>query len=199
MWSKVLALTVLGGFAISGVAFADTAMNTALPAPIAPLSGMILYHDAKLHFAIAYPPHWAVNPNYSENAFGPGSNVHGVSFTVSPKRTKGTNLASDTALMVLSAPGACDAARFFDTPQAAKTVTEAGRTYSVASVSDAAAGNRTEETVYALAGTSPCLVVRYRIHYSAIENYPPGTVKAFDHDALMKTMGRMRRSLAVMK
>jgi hypothetical protein len=184
-----------------GVVAAGTAMAATFNAgnPIAPLSGMILYHDAKMHFAIAHPPHWTVDPNYIDETLGPGKEIHGVAFTISPKRAEGTNLAGDTSLAVLSLPGACEASRFLDSPQDAKTVTQAGRTYSVATSSDAGAGNRMEETVYALAGTSPCLAVRYYIHYSVLQNYDPGTVKEFDRDALMKTLGRMRRSLAVMK
>lgn len=199
MRSKVLALALMGGAIIAGGAFADTTLNTNMSAPIAPLSGMILYHDAKMHFAIAYPPHWTVNPNYTDETMGPGKEIHGVAFTVSPARTKGTNLASDTSLDVLTLPGACDASHFVDSPQDVKSVTMAGRTYSTATASDAGAGNRYEETIYALSGTSPCLAVRYFIHYNVIENYPAGTVKAFDRDALMKTFGRMRRSLALMK
>jgi hypothetical protein len=199
MRSKVLALALAGSFAIAGGAYADTTLNTKQPAPIAPLSGMILYHDAKMHFAIAYPPHWTVNPGYADETMGPGKEIHGVAFSVSPMRTKGTNLASDTSLDVLTLPGACDASRFVNSPQDVKTVTLSGRTYSKATASDAGAGNRYEETIYALAGTSPCLAVRYYIHYSAIENYTAGAVKEFDRDALMKTFGRMRRSLAIMK
>jgi hypothetical protein len=199
MRSKILALALMGRFAISGGALADTTLSTSLPAPIAPLSGMILYHDAKMHFAIAHPPRWTVVPNYTDDKLGHKRTIHGVAFTVASVRTQGTNLAADTSLAVLTLPGACDASRFLENPQDVKTVTEAGRTYSVATSSDAGAGNRREETVYALQGTSPCLAVRYFIHYSAIENYAPGTVKAFDRDALIKTLGRMRRSLAIMK
>jgi hypothetical protein len=198
MRSKVLILA-LTGFAIAGGAFADTTLNANQPAPIAPLSGMILYHDTKMHFAIAYPPHWTVNAAYTDTTMGPGKEIHGVAFTVSATRIKGTNLAGDTSLDVLSMPGACDASRFVDSPQDVKTVTLSGRTYSTATASGAAAGNRYEETIYALQGTSPCLAVRYYVHYSAIENYPAGTVKEFDSDALKKTFGRMRRSLAIMK
>ncbi len=184
---------------MAGGALADTTLNTTMAAPIAPLSGMILYHDAKMHFAIAYPPHWTVNPSFTDDTLGPGKEVHGVAFTVSPARTEGTNLSSDTSLSILSLPGACDASRFLSNPQGAKTVTEAGRAYSYATGSDAAMGNRYEETVYALTGTQPCLAIRYFIHYTAIENYDSGAVKAFDRDTLIKTFGRMRRSLAVMK
>jgi hypothetical protein len=198
MRSRYFLVSVIG-IVVAWAATAGAVLNTSTPAPIMPLSGMILYHDAKLHFAIAYPPHWTVNPNFVNDTLGPDKAIHGVSFTVSATRAKGTNLGQDTHLSVETLPGSCDASRFLSNPQGAKTVSEAGRTYSYATSSDAGAGNRMEETVYALAGTSPCLAVHYFIHYSAIENYDPGAVKAFDKDALSKTFGRMRRSLAVMK
>ena len=199
MRSNFLALSLIGIVLAGGAAASDATFNANNPAPIAPLSGMILYHSKPMHFAIAYPPHWTVNPNYADETLGPGKEIHGIAFTISAERIKGTNLSSDTSLDVLSLPGACDASRFVDSPQDVKTVTEAGRTYSYATASDAGAGNRYEETIYALTGTSPCLAVRYFIHYTEIGNYDPGTVKAFDRKALIKTFGRMRRSLAILK
>ncbi|HEY1836317.1 MAG TPA: hypothetical protein VGG36_01565 [Rhizomicrobium sp.] len=193
------AVLSLIGAVVAGTAAADTTFHANNPAPIAPLSGMILYHSPTMHFAIAHPPHWTVDPHYTDKTLGPGKAVRGVAFTVAPARIKGTNLAGDTSLAVLSLPGACEASRFLNSPQDVKTQTQADRTYSYATANSAGAGNRYEETVYALAGTSPCLAVRYYIHYAAIENYPPGAVKAFDRAALMKTLGRMRRSLAVLK
>lgn len=181
------------------VAATAAVLNSTSTPPIAPLSGMILYQSPSMHLAIAHPPKWKVDPNYIDSTMGPGKEIHGIAFTVSDERAKGTNLASDTSLDVLTLPGACEASRFVDSPQDVKTVTEAGRTYSYATAQDAGAGNRYEETIYALQGTSPCLAVRYYVHYMAIENFPAGAVKAFDRNALTKTMGRMRRSLAILK
>jgi hypothetical protein len=188
-----------GYFALLLIGIATTAAAAA-PAPIMPLSGMILYHDAKLHFAIAYPPHWTVNPNFTNEALGPGKAIHGVSFTISPKRTQGTNLGADTALSVQHlASGECEAKRFQSLSDSESVVKDGDRTYSYMTAGDAAMGNRYDITIYALTGTQPCLAVEYFIHYSAYENYPPGTVKKFDRDGLIKTFDKMRRSLAVMK
>ncbi|MCA9730335.1 MAG: hypothetical protein KC729_21825, partial [Candidatus Eisenbacteria bacterium] len=71
-----------------------------------------------------------------------------------------------------------------------------GVSYSVASRREAAAGNRYEETVYAIRGTRPCVAVRTLIHYGVIENYPPET-HAFDREALGATLDRMRKSLVL--
>lgn len=187
------------GIACGWVAATAAVLNTNHAPPIAPLSGMILYQNKAMHFVIAHPPKWNVDANFVDSTMGPGKEIHGVAFTISPERTKGTNLANDTSLAVLTLHGACNASRFIDSAQDMKTVTDGDRTYSYATAQDAGAGNRYEQTIYALQGTSPCLAVRYFVHYNAIENYPAGTVKAFDGDALMKTFDKMRRSLAVMK
>lgn len=111
--------------------------------------------------------------------------------------TEGTNLSSDTRVTLETKVGVaqCSADLFIDQPTTAETVTEGAATYSVASVSDAAAGNRYEETVYALPGTDPCVAVRYLVHYSVFENYPPGTVRAFDPVALRAELDAVREVL----
>jgi hypothetical protein len=202
MRQRVLGISlILGAGLLAAGAQAAAAFNAANPPPIAPLSGMILYSDAKLGFAIAYPPYWTVNSAYKYEALGAGKAIPGISFTISAQRIAGTNLAGDTRLSVerLAGPGACQAGRFVDSAQNQHTQTSGDRTYSVATSSEGAAGNLYEETVYALPGTSPCIAIRYFIHSTNIGNYDPGMVKEFDRDALMKTFGRMRRSLALTK
>jgi hypothetical protein len=186
-----LSLMLLATAASAGAKF--SAEN---PAPIAPLSGMILYHDDRHGFAIAYPPHWAVDRNFTRDLSPP---IHGVSFTISADRVKGTNLGSDTRLSVEHIDGPCRASRFLDEAEGEHSVTDGNRTYSVASENGAGAGNRYEETVYALPGPRSCVGIRYFIHYSAIQNYDPGSVKEFDRDELIQTFDRMRRSLAFTK
>ncbi len=177
-------------------AFAGAKFGATNPAPVAPMSGMILYHDDRHGFAIAYPPHWSVNPNYTREISPP---THGVSFTISAEGVKGTNLGSDTRLSVEHVEGPCRASRFLDTAEGEHSVTDGSRTYSVATQNGAGAGNRYEETVYALPGPRACFGIRYFVHYSAIQNYDPGTVTEFDADALTQTFDRMRRSLAFTK
>jgi hypothetical protein len=111
-----------------------------------------------------------------------------------------TNLSTDTYLSVEQRePGAsCNAGDFLGMPNVnSVVVTENGVEYSVASTTDAGAGNRYEEYVYALVGTEPCMAVRYFLHYSAIENFPEGVVMEFDKPALLATFDVVRRSLVV--
>jgi hypothetical protein len=51
--------------------------------------------------------------------------------------------------------------------------------------------------VYGLPGTEPCLAVRYFVHTSVLENYPPGVVRAYDHAVLIATFDAIRRSLTI--
>jgi hypothetical protein len=78
-----------------------------------------------------------------------------------------------------------------------QTVKEGVRSYSVASTTDAAVGNRYEEWVYAIPDSHPCTAVRYFIHYAAIENFPQGAVQEFDKAALLSTFDQIRRTLAL--
>ncbi|MBP9816725.1 MAG: hypothetical protein KBD05_01735 [Candidatus Pacebacteria bacterium] len=151
-------------------------------APEAPNDGWKL-HTA-LDFTIEYPPEYSVE-----------SEVNQVSFTVGTSTYEGTNLSSDTKLSVESREGECNAEAFVDSPASSTVVTDRGVTYSFVTVSDAGAGNRYEEMVYVPVDSTPCRAVRYFIHSTVVENYEPGTVRAFDRDALIATFDRMRHSV----
>ena len=133
---------------------------------------------------------------------GPGKDIAGVKFTIATSTAAGTNLGSDTYVSVEQIPSAqtCSANLFFDAsaPPAA-SITDAGTDYSVASSTGAGAGNRYEEWVYAIPGTSPCIAVRYFIHYGVLENYPAGTITQFDHAALVSQFDTIRRTLVIGK
>jgi hypothetical protein len=151
------------------------------------------YRDPSLGFSIAYPAGWTVDAHYARDLSPP---IHGVAFTVPASFTAGTNLGSDTRLSVEHVAGPCSASRFLDAAVDEHSVTEDGRTWSVATASDAGAGNRYEETVHAVARGETCFGIHTFIHYAAIENFDPGTVRAFDRAALGNIFDRMRRSFA---
>lgn len=168
------------------------------------------YHDTVLGFSVTLPTAlasstndalWSVDPAYQYQAKGPSKEIPGVKFTIPSSLAAGTNLAQDTYVSVehlaSSTPaGSCDAAAFLADPNAKSRIVKEGfLAYSVASSTDAAVGNRYEETVYARAGTNPCIAVRYFVHYAAIENFPEGSVHAFDRDALFATFDQVRRSV----
>lgn len=149
-------------------------------------------------FSIDYPPGYQVNSSFSNTEF-PQKPIAGVSFTVASDVATGTNLSGDSRVSVESLPRAknCTGDIYINQDVKAVEVTENGTTYSVASSSDAGAGNRYEQWVYALKGSSPCSAVRYFIHTTELANYPEGTVRAYDREALLGNFDQMRKSLTI--
>lgn len=161
-----------------------------------------IYSDGTTGFSLRYPEGYAANPHYQYQELGPGQDINGVSFTIPESLATGTNLSDDTNLSVEFLPNTpdCRADKFLEigpVRSALATTTDNGVTYSFASSTGAGAGNRYEETVYALPDTNPCLAVRYFIHYGVLENYPVGMVKAFDRTALLKQFDAMRRTFTI--
>lgn len=111
----------------------------------------------------------------------------------------GTNLSRDSYVSVEEIPQVkeCKADLFVNSVNEVGQVTENNSTYSVATSSEAAAGNRYEETIYAFPDTNPCIAVRYFIHYGAFENYPEGAVKEFNKKSLINKFDQIRRTLII--
>jgi membrane-bound inhibitor of C-type lysozyme len=166
------------------------------------------YASSTAGFSIRFPAGFTADENYSYQEMGPGTDIAGVKFTIPASVAAGTNLGSDSYLSVEQIPQTatntqnCSANLFLDLQGAATnlnptTVTDDGTTYSLASTTGAGAGNRYEETVYAIPGTNPCIAVRYFVHYGVIENYPAGTVKQFDSNSLYAQFDAIRRTLTI--
>jgi len=162
-----------------------------------------VYENGTQGFSIRYPAGYTANPGYTYQEMGPGKDISGVSFTIPTSTAAGTNLGQDSYISIEELPQAnqCSADLFLEQggPGGTNvtTMTDNGTDYSVASSTGAGAGNRYEETVYALPGTNPCIAVRYFIHYSVLENYPPGMVVAFDRQALTDQFAAIRRTLTI--
>ncbi len=150
-------------------------------------------------FSIRYPADWTVDTTYRYTALGPGRAIAGVSFTVPGSLAAGTNLSAGSYLSVEDIPGSdhCTADRFLGEGVRDSVRTVGGAEYSVARRTEAAVGNRYGEAVYAIPGTNPCIAVRYFIHWTVLENYPPGAVRAFDERGLTDALEAMRRTLVV--
>jgi membrane-bound inhibitor of C-type lysozyme len=135
---------------------------------------------------------------YQYQNMGPSKSINGVKFTIPTAVATGTNLASDTYLSIEAIPAAtsCSANLFLENAKATE-MSSGDTAYSVASTTGAGAGNRYEETVYAIPGTNPCLAIRYMIHYGVIDNYPTGSVKEFDKAALLSEFDAIRSTLVV--
>lgn len=200
----VALIIVIGGLWWWYAAHSNAVPDTGNLRDIDPGSLATVYRSPAGGFTIHYPHLWSVDENYRYQELGPGKNIAGVKFTIpaSPaSMAAGSNLGSDSYLSVEEIPNQpqCTADKFLDLGNGAtvRTVSDNGTGYSFASSTGAAAGNRYEEWVYALPGTNPCIAVRYFIHYGAIENYPPGTVREFDERALVSEFDSIRRTLTI--
>ncbi len=162
-----------------------------------------VFASPSLGYSIKYPSGFTATTSYSYQALGPGKAINGVKFTIPAAVAAGTNLSQDSYVSVEQLPANaanCTAQAFLGSQVGSTTiVTDNGTTYSVASGADAAAGNRYDQTVYAIPGSSQCTAVRYFIHYGAIQNYPTGTVKEFDKAALTAQFDAIRNSLVLSK
>ena len=154
------------------------------------------YSNGADGFSIRTPDGYTVDSSY-QYQMDPKTIINGVKFTIPSAVADGTNLGHDTYLSVENLPQAqdCNATLFLYDKKSAIEQSENGVTYSVASSTGAGVGNRYEETVYAIPGTNPCRAIRYFVHYSIIENYPPGTVKEFDKQALLSQFDAIRNTL----
>ena len=155
-----------------------------------------IYHDGTLGITMRYPMGWTASSSYTNTLRGPKyPPIPGVLFHIPTAMASGTNLSAfDTGLSVetIASSTSCSAALFLAQPVHTATTTIGDTEYSVASTTDAAAGNRYETIVYALPFTNPCIGIRYFMHYGAIENYPTGVVHAFDRTTLLKVFDAMR-------
>jgi hypothetical protein len=151
-----------------------------------------------------YPKGWTIDTAYAyDNLGSEEQKIYGLKFHIPESLVAGTNLSSsDTGVSIEVLPGmsTCTAYPFLISPGVVETKFIDGVAYSVASSTAAAAGNRYEETIYALVESNPCIAIRYFIHYGAIENYPEaGAVKEFDKTALLKQFDEIRATLIVGK
>ena len=168
-----------------------------------------VYSNGAAGFSIRLPSDYTIDNSYQYKELGPGRDIPGIKFTIPASVTAGTNLAKDSYVSVEEIPftnpqaDTCSANLFLDTKETlpARTMSDGGTEYSVASSTGAGAGNRYEETVYALPGTSAsrrtCIAVRYFIHYSVFENYPAGAVREFDKQSLTNQFDAIRHALII--
>ncbi len=151
-------------------------------------------------FSLRLPAGYSVDDSYKYQA-SPLKIINGVKFTIPKSTSYGTNLGSDSYISVEQITNnesqECTASEFFDGTHVSEIKTGNGVTYSVATSSGAGAGNRYEETVFAIPETNPCIAVRYFVHYGVFQNYPAGTTREFDSSALLNEFESIRNTLVV--
>lgn len=190
----VVLVLVAGAWFFRGAVFPSGNSQESEEQPTAP--SVLTYASSTMGVSASYPPNFTLNSAYSF-AFNATKSIQGASFAVPTTVATGTNLSSDTRVTIEVLPRAkkCSADIYLLDNVAARDIVDAGKTYSFASSTGAAAGSRYEEMVYAFPNSSPCVAVRYFIHYSAIENFEAGAVREFDRAALLAQFDTIRRSV----
>lgn len=155
------------------------------------------YTNSVLGVSVKYPAGFKLNPTFQNTTVNPKKPISGIALTIPAAMATGTNLSSDTYISVEQLPHAkvCTGDIFLAANVKHVDMTDNGVSYSVASSTGAAAGNRYEETVYAIKGSNPCTAVRYVVHYGVFENYPAGTIVEFNKTALLNAFDQIRHSV----
>jgi len=157
-----------------------------------PIETTRTYTSTSLGYSLTYPLAYTQSDHTYE--FSPTKNIEGgFKVTVPVALATGTNLSSDSYLAIEQLPNArnCTGDIFLTANVKASDTTEGGVTYSVASSTEAAAGNHYEEWVWALNDSTPCTAVRYYIHSSTDAT---GTAE-FNHEVLLQEFNSIRQSL----
>ncbi|MFZ2205343.1 MAG: hypothetical protein WA057_04775 [Candidatus Magasanikiibacteriota bacterium] len=154
------------------------------------------YTDIALHMSVTYPENFIIDNTYKYQMLGPGKDIEGIKFAIPKSISDGTNLSNDSYISIenIKQSKNCTADLFLDQAKASSLI-DGNMTYSYASSTGAAAGNRYEEKIYAIPGTNSCIAVRYFIHYGVLENYPEGTIKQFNEKALLDQFDQIRHTL----
>ncbi len=157
-----------------------------------------IYSNDTNSFSIRLPQGYSIDELYRYQ-MSPDVVIGGVQFKIPASLAQGTNLFNDTYISIERVPQTqnCAASIFLDGTHPTTERIENGTTYSFIEASNAGAGNRYEESIYAIPGTNPCVAVRYFVHYGAIQNYEPGAVKEFDKRALLEQFDLIRSTLVV--
>ena len=159
------------------------------------------YGTSTLGFSVRYPGEYTLTTAYEYKNMS-STTIPGVFIRIATSTATGTNLSLDSGVGIESLPletSRCVADSFIDVTHrgATSTITAGDVEYSFASTSDAGAGNRYEEQMFVRSGSQSCVAVRYFIHYSAIENYDQGTVRAFDARLLLSTFDAIRDAVVI--
>lgn len=150
-----------------------------------------------MKIALKYPKGFITDDSYANISVNPKKPIGGVKFTLPLEMATGTNLAADTGISIEQLPRAnnCTGDIYLAANVRPTIVIEGINRYSLATSSDAGAGNVYEEWVYAIASSSPCTAVRYFLHSTQLANYSEGTVREFDKAALLLEFDKIRQSL----
>lgn len=156
-----------------------------------------VYSNGEIQFSVTLPEEGYIIDESYVRFVSPDKNIKGVSFTIPQSMATGTNLSTDSYISVESIPNSsvCTADMFVYGADGSTEKVEDGIKYSLTEVKDAAAGNRYEQTIYALPYNNSCVAIRYLIHYGVFENYPEGSRVEFNKEEIISQFDVIRKSL----
>lgn len=156
------------------------------------------YTNTVFGFTIQPAAGFTVSEAYLNQNLGPGREIPGIAFIIPASLSTGTNLSSDSYLAVERLLDVdCTPATFIDAEGDIETVTINSSSFQKASASDAAAGNRYDQTVYVTEKGDVCYAIREFVHTTQIANYPAGTVMEYDKTKLSAAFDAMLSSFKV--
>ena len=156
------------------------------------------FSSANGAYIATVPKNWTIQTDYTFNALGPGRPLSGVLFSIPQSEAAGTNLSSlGTGVAVVTPPPlqSCNARDYLATARDSIELSEAGTLWTMAHATDVGAGTKSTTQIFARRLDGHCLLVLYLVHTTALSAYPKGSVRPYDHVALMRTFDRLRRSL----
>lgn len=194
---KILVLFVCACLIIDGVWFIFHDQPGDSPA-VSNEQPSTLYANQAFGFSIMVPAGFTVDESYLNQNLGPGREIPGVGFNIPGSWTEGTNLSRDSHIAVEELSDVeCIPETFLFSPSVESEAIQGKNTFTVASASDAGAGNFYDETVYLKEKGSRCYAVRSFIHSTNIGNYPAGTIKEFDRGLLRGALDSIASSLVL--
>lgn len=164
--------------------------------------GYNTYMNQAMTFSFAYPTNFvigAADASYTQSWSAQATTSGLILATIDVPKTvqSGTNFG-DAKFTVGTSADPSAVALCTTNPSgsrgSATTTTVGGVPMTKLSFSDAAAGNRYDTTSYRFVQDNQCYAVEYTIHYGVLENYPKGTVKAFDEKGLTASLDEMAQS-----
>lgn len=157
------------------------------------------FYNQNPGLTLRYPAGWQLASS-SDNAATAGltSDAKVVAdITVPESMVKDTNLGADSGVRIAWLPqvNTCTPDAFLTDAGDISTSTLNGTSYLVSNTKDAGAGNRYSLTAYVREYAKPCIAVIEYVHTSVLENYPPGTVNAYDSTAFSNDFAAISDSI----
>jgi len=172
----------------------------ALSPAVAADSPTKLYKD-RHGFSLRVPVTASVEPDTRENGQLDLIPDAAVVVSLDPNQFKGTNLGDASVSVGVSKDpdivAACGKGQAAQGEKAAGTATLGGVKFTRFTFEDAGAGNRYSSTVYRGNSGGHCYELVEFLHWAAIENFSPGTVKEFDRAKIEAELNTIARSFVI--